>query len=467
MARVFTVTAALNSLVLDRHGRGEIAFTVSNASAKRVRGRAMLVPQAPSQKDWLTLSGASERDFPVGGVQQFTAQVAVPATGQEGNYTFRLDAFSVHNPDEDYTQGPTIAFSVVRKQEAKRFPWWIVAVSGALLVIGVAAIYILGRSVKVPDVVGSDVATAGQTLQKAKLLAEEASRVLSQGKSQDAVLSQDPKAGQKVRSGSAIKLVVADAGTEVPDVLGYALKGAIGALQRANLQVDEKTRSKPNQPAGIVVDQDPKPGELVKLGTVVSIGVNDLVKVPTLVGTNLEDAKNAVKQVKLVVGEVKTLTKDEGVTGTVASQSPYPETWVAPATAVALEVVEVRPKPLGCDGVAGSGKVLDDCGVCGGGNACLRPCPARTVAFDNQRVSIDLDLPQTAVDKSISWSDVGVHAFIFGSLPLCKRVAISNLKYSCNRTAEGGKWVESGQVTRDNVCFSTGNFNQPYLRIRK
>ncbi|HEY6292470.1 MAG TPA: PASTA domain-containing protein [Terriglobia bacterium] len=465
MASVFNITTASNTVHLDARGQGEIAFTVSNTSRRHLRGRAKLVPQDPAQKGWLTVVGEPERDLPSGGVQQFTVQVSVPAASKEGKYVFRLDAVSVQNPDEDYTQGPAVAFTVSKQEEHKPFPWLIIAVAAVVLVIGgVTAYFLPGRKVRVPNVVGSDIAAANGTLQKAGFRGEEASRVTSEGKAQDTVLSQSPGSGDRVKSGSTVQLTVADAGTAVPNVLGFALDGAVNALQGAKLQVKAVTRSASDKPPGTILDQDPQPGGLVKLGTTVSIGVNELVKVPQVVGMNVEEAKSALVSANLTVGQLRTHLTDEGVTGTVLSQNPAQGSMAEIGAAIQLETAQVRPKPIGCDGVPGSGKVVDNCGVCGGNNACLRPCPAQTVSLGNDYVSIFLDLPQTDVGETLSWSDAGVYTYHF---PRCYRVAISGLRYSCNRTPNGGTWVETGNVTRDANCFNTGNSNQPYLRVQR
>jgi hypothetical protein len=145
MARVFSITAASSTITLDDKGHGEIAFTVANASGRPLRGRGILVPQDPSQKGWLTLAGEPERDFPAGGVLQFSVRVGAPAGSKPGNYTFRLDALSVQNPDEDYAQGATVAFTVREAKKKKPFPWWIVAVAAVVLVAGGITTWLLLR----------------------------------------------------------------------------------------------------------------------------------------------------------------------------------------------------------------------------------------------------------------------------------------------------------------------------------
>ena len=782
MARVFTITAPSSTITLDDQGQAEIAFTVVNATARRIRGRGVAVPQDASQKGWFTLAGETERDFQPGGTHQFAVRVAVPPGSKPGSYTFRLDAYSVQNPDEDHSQGPSVAFSV-SAPEVKRFPWWMVAAAALVLVVGgVVAYVLLARKVKVPDVVGaertkaiqvlqeaklqvkevtrsvsgkpegavldqapkagdpvkkgtlvsigvnelvkvpnvvgadlataqtslekgrlrvevsrvlsprsqdtvlsqapdpgdavgsgsivqltvadsgtlvpdvvgfsrtratqkieqaklqlrevtrsvlneppnnvldqepkegvlvphgtlivigvnelatvpavvgSDLATSKATLENAKLRIGEISRVLSE-KSRDTVLGQSPKAGETLQLNSAVHLTVADTGIAVPNVLGVAHRQAANAIGEAKLQVNVVTRSVSERPAGTVVDQEPRAGELVRPGSAVTIGVNDFVEVPNVVGSafhvaqatlqgarlgtqvssrelseqqpqdtvlsqlpkfgetvkpgsivhltvadaatrvpnvigssrdgaierlkeaklqgvpvtksladkpngvvleqdhsagqlvklgtqvvisvnvlvsvpqvvgmDLASTRHTLAMAQLSLGHVATRVLDRGVAGQVLSQNPPPGNLVATGSAVQVETAQLR---LGCDGVPGSGKIVDNCGVCGGGNACLRPCPAKFENLGNDYVFIYLDIPQTAVGHTISWSNVAVAKYVF---PRCYRVKISDYSYSCERTPSGGVWVKRGDVARDALCHDEGSGNQPYMRTEK
>ena len=146
MNRIFDVTAASDEVRIDGTGKGEIAFTVTNVTGRPIRGRAQLVSQDTSSKAWLALSGDSEREFPLGGTQQFTVKVSVPPGVKSGKYNFRLDLISVNNPDEDYAQGPNVGISVtLAPTPARPFPWWILAVVAAVMVIGVGLAMWLSR----------------------------------------------------------------------------------------------------------------------------------------------------------------------------------------------------------------------------------------------------------------------------------------------------------------------------------
>jgi hypothetical protein len=214
MARVFTITAPSSTITLDAQGRGEIAFTVANASGRALRGRVSVVPQGSAQIAWLKLAGESERDFPVGNVQQFTVQVAVPAGAMEGNYAFRLDAFSVQNPDEDYTQGATVAFAVAKREPSRPFPWWIVAVAACVLVIGGGLLWwvLSSKKVAVPDVTKQSLDQAIGTLTSQQLkvgqITDETGAVATSG----TVVSQSPAAGTQVSVNSTVNLVVKKSG---------------------------------------------------------------------------------------------------------------------------------------------------------------------------------------------------------------------------------------------------------------
>jgi hypothetical protein len=153
MARVFDITAGSDAVRLDTRGQGDAAFTISNVSGRRIRGRATVVPKDPSTARWLSIDGDAERDFPAGSTHLFTAKVAVPPDGRPGTYPFRLDVVSVDNPDEETAQGPTVAFTVA---EAPPPPpksyrtWLILAVILVLIAGGVAIWLVLPRDAPPP-----------------------------------------------------------------------------------------------------------------------------------------------------------------------------------------------------------------------------------------------------------------------------------------------------------------------------
>ena len=112
MAAPFVITSPTNTVLLGTDRTGQAAFTVSNQTGRAVRARASVAALDPTQVGWLAVTGMAERDYPSGGTEQITVTVTVPPDLAAGLYPFRLDVTSVVNPDEDWAQGPVVAFQV-------------------------------------------------------------------------------------------------------------------------------------------------------------------------------------------------------------------------------------------------------------------------------------------------------------------------------------------------------------------
>ena len=151
MPNPFSITAATETVRLDAQGRGSNTFTVSNISGRSRRGRARLIPAEPGQASWLSLDGEAERDFTADGTHQYTVRIAVPPGTPAGRHTFGLDVVSVENPDEEWSQGPKVAFEVPATAPPKKpFPWWIIAVILGLLLVGSLVVWLLTRDKEEP-----------------------------------------------------------------------------------------------------------------------------------------------------------------------------------------------------------------------------------------------------------------------------------------------------------------------------
>jgi len=169
MAKSFAVTTtATDSWKADAQGHAEALFTVTNTTPRPIRGLARAKPLGDTKQQWLSIAGDTERDFAAGATQQFTvsfdaADGAQPTPGARpasatpsgggagggvpaGKYPFRLDVASAQNPDEDFTEGPTVNVEVAAAaQPAKKsFPLWIIfVILGIVLVIGVVILILV------------------------------------------------------------------------------------------------------------------------------------------------------------------------------------------------------------------------------------------------------------------------------------------------------------------------------------
>ena len=308
MAITFTVTSASEKVPLDAKGTGNIAFTVSNTSGRHVRGRLRVVPQAPAIKSWLTIAGDAEQDFPPGVTQQITVRVAVPAGSTEGTYVFRLDCVSVEQPDEDYTQGPTVSIPVAKPApKPKPFPWWIPVAAVLLLgAVGVSVwLYERGR-VKVPNITGQTLVAASAALAPLNLKIGTVTNVLGDQTNVDKVLSQSPSAGDGVPSGSAISVQVGVAIVTVPSVTGLSYNDAVSKLQAANLDLGQVTNvNTPGAAGGAVVSVAPPAGNSVQSHTAINLSVQEQnVAVPNVVGEPFPTAVATLTAANLKLGTV-------------------------------------------------------------------------------------------------------------------------------------------------------------------
>lgn len=148
MPNEFAITAAAGRVTLDANRRGQAIFTVSSMTDRPLRARARVVPFNPEAESWFTIS-EPERDIAVAATQQFAVDIAVPPAALARDYTIRLDVVGVELPDEQYAQGPGIIVAVPAPPlpTKKPFPWWIVAVAGATLLLitaGAVALLTLG-----------------------------------------------------------------------------------------------------------------------------------------------------------------------------------------------------------------------------------------------------------------------------------------------------------------------------------
>ena len=109
-----------------------------------MRGRAIIVPAAPALVGWLTVAGQTERAFAIAGTEQYTVQVAAPAEVAPGSYAFHLDMVG-EVPDEEYTTGSTVTFTVSAPPPPTKFPWWIVAVIAGVLIVAIVG-FLMVRS---------------------------------------------------------------------------------------------------------------------------------------------------------------------------------------------------------------------------------------------------------------------------------------------------------------------------------
>ncbi|MEI7520319.1 MAG: Stk1 family PASTA domain-containing Ser/Thr kinase [Thermoleophilia bacterium] len=127
--------------------------------------------------------------------------------------------------------------------------------------------------VTVPDVTGSDTATAKADITQAGLTVGSVSEDDgTSGQSPGTVVSQTPSGGSSAAKGSSVSLTVAaqSSGVDVPDVTGSDASTARSKLESLGFNV-VSSGAESSQPEGTVIDQTPGPGSTVTSGSTVTI----------------------------------------------------------------------------------------------------------------------------------------------------------------------------------------------------
>src|SRR5215470_18596760 len=210
MNRIFAITTASDRVPTGGDGRGEITFTVTNSSARALRGQLRVRPIGSTKVEWLNIAGETERNFSPNATQQVLVKVTVPPGTPAGKYQFRLDTVSLVNPDDDFTEGPTIELEVKASEAPKKaFPWWIVAAAAGAVILIVTLTWMLWpKGAEVPDVAGLDVGEATKKLEDLKFKVE-VTRQVNSSVGLNHVFGQDPEGKSKAKEGATVMLLVA------------------------------------------------------------------------------------------------------------------------------------------------------------------------------------------------------------------------------------------------------------------
>lgn len=166
--------------------------------------------------------------------------------------------------------------------------------------------------VKVPSVIGMNFQEALNALDEAGLEGLQGEIRFDPSKPIGTVIDQNPAPEQVVKDGRRIYLLISGGEQlyDVPNLVGRTVREAKFMLAQRNIELQE-TESRPSAqyPPGIIITQVEQPGSKVKKGSrisvIVSAGIEtgDL-KVPDLVGKNVEEAKKLILLNKLSIGKI-------------------------------------------------------------------------------------------------------------------------------------------------------------------
>ncbi len=131
------------------------------------------------------------------------------------------------------------------------------------------------------------------------------------------------------------------AGVEVPSARGLTQEQARPKLGASGFKADVRLRESSAAEAGKVLGQSPAAGERAGEGSTVVLNVGDgpsTLKVPEVVGLSVSDAKGALGEVGLNLGEQRMVPSDTAAEGIIVDQDHRAGTEVEPGTAVNVGV---------------------------------------------------------------------------------------------------------------------------------
>ncbi|MGA2668479.1 MAG: PASTA domain-containing protein [Ignavibacteria bacterium] len=241
--------------------------------------------------------------------------------------------------------------------------WWKKAIIAGIIFIGCIFIFnsllmpwYVGHNtlVKVPSVVGLSFGDANKVLDEADLEGVQGDIRYDVSKPLGTVLDQNPTAQQMVKDGRRIYLVVSGGEQlyDVPNLVGRTVRESKFILAQRNLELQE-VGNKPSvqYPAGIIMTQIETVGAKVKkgarIGVVVSAGVEagDL-RVPDLIGKNVEEAKKLILQNKLSIGKINFQPSTTVAVNAVIDQYPKANSLASENTRIDLFVNRVEKKKI-------------------------------------------------------------------------------------------------------------------------
>ncbi|HJU97853.1 MAG TPA: Stk1 family PASTA domain-containing Ser/Thr kinase [Jiangellaceae bacterium] len=204
---------------------------------------------------------------------------------------------------------------------------WRKLLLAALAILAVAALigYLAFRGdedgaeqARVPDIVGSTLAEAQALIEgRGLVMGTPVEQPTTNEDEIGIVLSQDPAFNTTVEPGSTVTPTVGvepEPVTVPANLVGMTQEEAEAAIVAAGLTVGEVTPDEgSDEEPGTVTAADPASGEQVPPGTAVNLTVArapEQIAVPSVIGRSLEDARAAIEDAGLVLGNVESRESD-------------------------------------------------------------------------------------------------------------------------------------------------------------
>ena len=195
------------------------------------------------------------------------------------------------------------------------------------------------REVLMPNLVGLRLEDARALVNEAGLGGVRTAPRLT-GRTVGTVVDQQPEAGARTGLGAAVTLGVEAEPVRVPSATGRPISSATRMLNDARLSVGRvQERLTGTASAGTVIEQNPRAGAVVAVGSSIDLVVEaESVIVPNVVGQRIDRAQGVLQRERLRVGGQTEEMAPNVAEGTVLRQRPPTGQRVLPGTAVDLSV---------------------------------------------------------------------------------------------------------------------------------
>ena len=228
----------------------------------------------------------------------------------------------------------------------------IIAIAAAVVILGLIAIFAFtrGEEIEAPNLKGMTMQQAEDLAEEMDLKVKEGEEVISDEVDKGLIVSQDPEAGQTIKTGSTITVNISKGlgDGSVPDLTGKMKDDLSDYLEAAGFTLGAVRTEASDKPEGTVIDQNPKAGTEVEKGTAIDVVVSDGSKakatVPSLQGKSLGAAQSALADAGLKAGSVSYDYSDTYANGEVMWQQYDAGSSIDKGSSVKLRVSK-GPKP--------------------------------------------------------------------------------------------------------------------------
>jgi serine/threonine-protein kinase len=224
-----------------------------------------------------------------------------------------------------------------------------VAVVGTLLATWLAP---AGRPVTVPPFIGMPFGQAEELASSSHVGLRVVAHRNDFHAPKDVIIGQLPSAGEKVREGRVIDVILSDGVplVSIPNLSNMSLRDAKLTLSNAHLTLGAVSESKNMDViAGQVLTQHPEPFTQVPAGSKVDVEVatgRPQMYAPNFIGLQALVAKRAASDAHVTLGTLTDMPISEGAKpkGTIVGQDPAPGTALGAKQKIALQVSSGGPQ---------------------------------------------------------------------------------------------------------------------------